>query len=264
MVGFLFPTNEDAAKTVQPTVAALHHPTARFLACFPCDLLHFFTPRANVCREAEFLQEGTHLVIIIAFVQTHTLWLLLRRFRPRHYQTVEGGTHQLHVLSVRAVYRQTQRDAMSLGQQRAFHPRFAAIRRIGSGFFPHPMALWSSLRPCSASSNQSRAVRQIALPPPATAAETRLLRPIPESGHERWIWRISRSGSRLPTDSRFAARRRWRRHSDGQEHADAPHQSDGCSHAWATAVATPPTIHRRCGTRSWFGYWACAPVLVSV
>jgi hypothetical protein len=98
--GFLFPTNADAAKPVQPTRAALHDPTAGFLARFARYLLHRFTPRANRSAEAKFLQEVASFILIVSLVQTQALRLLLGRFRTRHPQTVAGGTHPFPSRSV--------------------------------------------------------------------------------------------------------------------------------------------------------------------
>ena len=69
----LVPTDQHTPKTVQPTMRALHHPSAGFETNFLLQCLGFFPPCTNVGREAKLLQEVSHLIIVIAFLQTQPL-----------------------------------------------------------------------------------------------------------------------------------------------------------------------------------------------
>ena len=70
---FLVPADQHAPKTVHPTMRALHHPSAGFNQ-LPASAPWASSPRARIWAvKPNSVQQVPHLVIVIAFVQTHPL-----------------------------------------------------------------------------------------------------------------------------------------------------------------------------------------------
>ncbi len=103
-----------------------------------------------------------------------------------------------------------QRHAASVGQDGPLDAEFPTIGRVFPGFFPHPVATWSSPRPCFAIPTGCLSTRRIPRGMPSTVCETRLTASTPESSCEGCCPRQTREG-RHSTDNRFAERRRCRR-----------------------------------------------------
>jgi hypothetical protein len=137
-IGRLFvPPDEQASKTVHPGMRSFYHPTACFEASFPFDRLGLFSPWTNVGRKAKLVKDVAHLLVVIALVSAHPLGVLLARLRPVDDDTLDAGAHQLHVMALRPFNHEADWDSLPLREQAAFHPAFAAIARMGPGFFPH-------------------------------------------------------------------------------------------------------------------------------
>src|SRR6266699_2179342 len=77
----LVPADQQTAKAVHPRMCPFHHPPTRLETRFPLDRLRLFPARAHMSRKAELLQNRIHLIIIIALVQAHSLWVVLGRRR---------------------------------------------------------------------------------------------------------------------------------------------------------------------------------------
>src|SRR6266487_1579092 len=163
------PANKQPTKAIHPRMRPFHHPAACFEPRLPLDRPGFFPTWANVGRKAKFAQDVTHLLVVVALVETHPLRLLLGRLRTLDYDALDGRSHQLHIMAIRSLNRQANRHPMPFGKQAPFHPTLAAIGRIGAGFFPRPTGLWSSLHPSRASPSQPRTTPQTARLLPATA-----------------------------------------------------------------------------------------------
>jgi hypothetical protein len=88
-------------------VAAFDHPASRLLARLSSQFFGFFATGTNMGGKTERLQEGTPLIIIVAFIQTHPLRILLARLGAFHYDTVEGSPRQLHVVPISPFHRQS-------------------------------------------------------------------------------------------------------------------------------------------------------------
>lgn len=250
MLGLLLPAHQDATKAVHPAVASLHDPAASPLARLTRQLLRLFTPRANVGGEAELSQDLSHLIIVVAFVQAHPLGLLLAGLGSLNHNTLNRGPHQLHVVTIRAVDRQSYRNSIALSQQTAFDAVFAAVGRVWPRLFPPQGALWSSPHPYLARTSQCLLAHRSVRGRLATASETLPLRPSRRSGRGRWTWRTTRSGSRPPTGHRFAVHRRWHQHTLGLEPVADHHQSDGCLPEREAAAPVRPKGHLKFETRS--------------
>jgi hypothetical protein len=89
-----------------------------------------------VSGETERAQQRPHLVVIVAFVQTHPLRLGFAWLRPLNDDTLQRRSYPFHIVPIGAIHRQTDPNAMPPGQQTPFRALFAAISRIVSVFFP--------------------------------------------------------------------------------------------------------------------------------
>jgi hypothetical protein len=145
---FLIPTDQNAPKTIQPTMSSLHYPTSGTFSSFFFDLLPFFATRADMCCKAKFFQQVSHFRIIVAFIQTHILLLLSGRFRSFYHNVFKGVAYHLHILAVGTLDRQSNRNTMSFRQHTPFYATFCPIRWVGSAFFFRPMALSPWHHPC--------------------------------------------------------------------------------------------------------------------
>ena len=138
VLGSLVPTHQDAPETVQPAVSAFHHPAPGFEPSLLFDGLCLFASTADVGGEAELLQGAAHLGEVLAPVQAHTLGMLWAGHGSGHGQAVHRGSHQLHVVAVGPIHRQTHRNALGFGQQAALDASLTSIGGVGAGFPPPP------------------------------------------------------------------------------------------------------------------------------
>ncbi len=248
--GLLVPPNENAAEAVHPTMSTLYNPAPSSFLGVLFERLSFFASRPDVGREAEFLQRVAHFVVVIALVQAHMLLLLFGRLRAIYHDALNRRPHQLHVVAIGAIGRQTNRHTVPFGQQAALDARFGTISRVGTAFFPRPTGLWSSPRPYLPIPNQSRAVHRSARPLPATTSRTHQLSPTLETGRAPLTLGKGLSGLALSIGTLCAERKRWHQRNPGPVSVGDHHQSDGYSHAPAAAVVAPPTAHPIRGSRS--------------
>src|SRR5512146_1282451 len=248
--GFLVPPNENAAEAVHPTMGTLHNPASGSFLGVLFERSGFFAPRPDVGREAEFLQRVAHFVVVIALVQAHVLLLLVARLRAIYHDALNRRPHQLHVVAIGAIGRQTNRHAVPFGQQAALDARFGAVSRVGAAFFPRPTGLWSSPRPYLPIPNQSLAARRSARPLPATTSRTHRLSPTLETGRAPLTLGKGLSGRALSIGTPCAARKRWHPRNPGPLSVGDHRQSDGYSHAPGAMVVAPSRAHPIRGSRS--------------
>src|SRR5579859_6577934 len=104
VLGLLVPADQQSSEAVHPRMRPFHDPPTRFEACFSLDGFGLFPTRANMSGEPKFAQDLTHLLIVIARIQTHPLWLLLRRLGARDDDRLDGRTRQFHVMPIGAFY----------------------------------------------------------------------------------------------------------------------------------------------------------------
>src|SRR2546428_8750395 len=97
IVGLLVPADKQSTKAVEPGVGAFYHPSARPLARLLSQLLRFLSSRLDVSSEAELHQRLAHLIVVVPLVQAYSLRLFFRRSGSLHHNTLDGGSHQLHV-----------------------------------------------------------------------------------------------------------------------------------------------------------------------
>src|SRR5260370_34209661 len=130
------PADQQTTKAIHPRMCPFNHPSACFEPCLLLDRFGFFSTLANVSRKAEFAKGLAYLLIVIAFVQTHALRQLLSWFWTPGGNALKGRACQLHISAVGSLNHQSDRHSVPFCEQTAFHPAFAAIGGIGTGFFP--------------------------------------------------------------------------------------------------------------------------------
>src|ERR1041385_4889011 len=149
----LLPPDQDRTETVHPTMRSFHHPPTGFEASLSLDRLCLFPSGTDVRRVAKLLRQLPHLVEVVSLVQAQALRLLGGRLRARHGDTLQRGPRHLEVVTVGSFHRQTDRNAVAFSAQAAFRAGLGPVGGIGTGFFPHPRALWSSPRPSTVRPN---------------------------------------------------------------------------------------------------------------
>src|ERR671931_483773 len=142
-------------------MCSLHHPS-------PCSpprtlfhTLHFFSPRSEVGDEVKSLKQYTHFIEVVSFIHTPTLSFLFCRPRSFDGDTCDRLCRHPEIVSVRSVYGNADRNALSFSEQAPFYPLFCAVSRIWPSFFPPQAVLSPSFHPWNRSSSQCLAIRRI-------------------------------------------------------------------------------------------------------
>ena len=131
-VGAFLPAGEDAAEAVQPGVGAFDDPAAGAEAGLAFDRLRFFAAATDVGGERELLGEFAYLVVVVAAVETEILRPPPRRLRPLDRDRLEPRAAKLEVVQVRTRWRDPERDALALAEERSLRPLLA----LSVGFGP--------------------------------------------------------------------------------------------------------------------------------
>ena len=131
-VGAFLPAGEDAAETIEPGVGALDDPAACAEAGLALDRLCFLAAAADVRGEREFVGECADLVVVVGGVEAEPLRPLPGRLRSFDRDALERRPGELVVVQVGARRRDPERDALALGEERAFRPFLA----LSVGFGP--------------------------------------------------------------------------------------------------------------------------------
>ena len=207
---FLFPSSQDAAEAIHPTVGPLHNPATSLEACLSFDSLSFLTACFYVGRIAKLLYQITHRVIIITFVQTHTLRISLAGLGTLYRNTLQSSIDQFAIMPIRSINHQTNRYAIGFSKQTSFDAFFGPIRRVWAGFFPHLMGLWSWLRPWIAKTNRCLSIRRSLPRPFPRVPGTRLRGTTLETASGLCYWNKYRSRLGHSIDNRFAAQKIFR------------------------------------------------------
>lgn len=263
ILSLLFPANQDAAKSVQPTMRSFNNPTPCSKSSFLFQGLGLLTTRSNVSCKSKLLEGVSDLQVIVSFIQTHSLRTLLGRFRAVCHDVLNRFSHQFHVVPVSSFDGQTDRDAVSFGQQAAFGSLFFPDR-WGYCLYPHrPTALSSSLHPDSTNPTQFLSTRRTAQPLSSTISGTLPLSPIPEIDRGRSNQNTDRSDPELSIGSRFASHKISRPHTSDLGRVGAHPQNDAYSYALAITAVSPPTTRLIFENPSSFCCSAFAPVFAS-
>ena len=167
---FLFPADQQSPGAVEPGVRALDFPPSGFA-------MTGFRFRA-LGRNVRYVMTAADFALDrltgVSFIQAEMLWLALRGLWTLHWNVVVRGRHQFLIVHIGAIHRGRQRHATTIDQHRTLDAELAAIGRVFPGFFPHPAAIWSSPRPCSAISSRSLSARRIPAAPGGMQSFARL------------------------------------------------------------------------------------------
>ena len=131
-VGAFLPAGEDASEAVEPGVGAFNDPAAGAEAGLAFDRLRFLTAAADVGGERELRAEVAHLAVVVGGVEAEPLRPLPGRLRSFDRDALERRPGELVVVQVGARRRDPERDALALGEERAFRPFLA----LSVGFGP--------------------------------------------------------------------------------------------------------------------------------
>ena len=143
-VSAFLPPGQDATEAGEPGVGAFDDPAAGAEAGLALDRLRFFATAADVRSEAELLGEFAYLVVVVAAVEAEPLRRVCCRRRSRDRDRVERGATELEVVQVRARWRDPERDALALGEERSFRPFLALSVGLGPVSSPPNGALPSA------------------------------------------------------------------------------------------------------------------------
>ena len=131
-VGAFLPAGEDAPEAVEPGVGALDDPAACAEAGLALDRLRFLMAAADVGGERELLGELADLLVVVGGVEAEALRGLRGGLGPRDRDALKRVAGELVVVQVRARWRDPDRDALTLGEERSFRPFLA----LSVGFGP--------------------------------------------------------------------------------------------------------------------------------
>jgi hypothetical protein len=130
--------NEQPTKAVHPGMRSFHHPPPCLETSLPLDRLSLFPAWTNVGRKAEFAQDGTHLLVVIPLRQTHPLRMLFAWLRTVNDDAFDSRSHQLHIVVIRSLNGEADRDAVPIGRAGCVSPRSCLGRSDWGRFFPPP------------------------------------------------------------------------------------------------------------------------------
>jgi hypothetical protein len=185
---FLFPADQQASRTVGPRVSSFHDPAARPTTAASRNRRTFTLSRnvndvlATTCCTSDRFR-------IVSLVRAKMLLLATGRLRTPHGNILKRFGNQLLIMHICAGDSYADGHAAPLGQHRPLDAQLATIGRVFPGFFPHPVAPWSSPRPNFATASQFPLTRRTLPEHVATAFRILRVEPILESTH----------GSRCPT-----------------------------------------------------------------
>jgi hypothetical protein len=237
IIDLLLPTHKQAPRAVRPRVTSFDHPAAGALSGAAVWL--DFALTRDVRDIAEASGKSFCGPPAVPFVQTEMLPTPSGRLGTRQANRLQRGAQQPDVVSVGAGDRDAQRHAATIRHDRSLDAELTAIRGVFAGFFPHPTAPWSWLRPVLASAIRSRVACHTLADMFSKSDEILGVGSIPEST-DGLCW-ASRTVAAMPsTGSPYAADRRFRwRRPAGLPGADRP--SD-CADTWATTAPTVATF----------------------
>src|SRR5258707_242448 len=244
VLGFLVPTDENSAETIQPTVRSFYHPTPRFDAGVTFQFLRLFASAMNVGGKAELFHQVADLVIVITFVHAHSLRCCGCWLGSVDRDTLQGLFNHLHVVAVGSLDGQADRDPVGVDQLAALDTALGPIGGIFACLFPPRAAPWSWSRPCSSRTSRSLPSRRSRAGLRPTSVRRPRLRPI--LGSDRAPWNQGKTSWRpmLSIDSRCAIRRRSHPCIRDPVFGADRHRTDECSYVRAEGLEGPPKDHQ--------------------
>src|SRR5579862_2575869 len=136
VLSFLVPANENAAKSIHPTMRPFYYPPARFGASVAFKFLCFLAAATNVRRKPKLLGDFSDLIIVIAFIHAHAL-LICRCWVGAFYRNaLDGSLNHFHVVTVSSVHCHAYWNSLSLHQQASLDALLGAICWVFPCLFP--------------------------------------------------------------------------------------------------------------------------------
>lgn len=208
IAGCFLPASQESPKAIDPRMRSLHHPSSCFESRVLLPLHFFLAARFDVRPIVATLEKLTHVRGVVSFVETDVLMSTRGGLRPVDGHAIESGLDKLDVVRVRAADFDAQRNAASVGEHRAFRTQLTAIGGVLARIFPHPEAIWSSLRQRFANSTGCPSAHRIPASISSTTCGRRLLRSTAGSND------VGCCPSRIPearlsTGNLFAGRKRF-------------------------------------------------------
>src|SRR5260221_481403 len=143
----------EATVARDPGVGAFHDPAPGFETGFPLESLGLFSPCTNMGGKTKFVKDLAHLLVVVSFVQTHSLGMCLSWLWTLDNDALDGRAQQFHVMTVCSVNYRSNWHSMSIGRAHSVSHRSCHDRSDWAQFFLRPMGLWPWLRPLRASSS---------------------------------------------------------------------------------------------------------------
>ena len=187
IISFLFPANQQSAKTIHPAMSAFYYPPSCPITRYLLLCCNLFSTCFNMGCVAVFCYQISNIRIVITFIHAHILWFGFRHFGSFYHHISQCRCHKRLVMTVGSINRYCQWDTISLCQQTTFGSTLATVSRISSDFFPHPMVLSSSLHPLLAIPNPVSLTPHTSGVLPSTFPEIHRLLPISGNGHEQCL-----------------------------------------------------------------------------
>lgn len=251
---FLFPSDQQTPCAVRPGMTAFDHPTASALSS--STLWLDFALARDVRNIAETSGESLRGTTAVTFVQTEMLSASYGRLGTRYGHRLQRGPQQRDVVSVGASDRNAQRHSAAVRHDGTLDTELTAIGGVFAGFFPHPTALWSWLRPTLASATQSRVSCHTFAGIVSRGDERLGVGSIPESTDAPcWMNRTAAATPSTGSPSATGRRFHWRRPVDlpgGDRLSDY-------ADTWATAVPTAATFSPASAQTDHTNRNACSP-----
>jgi len=203
ILGFLFPTDQQAARAIGPRVSSLYDPTAG-AAAPPLRNRGALTLFGDVNDISSPMCRATHRFCIVTFIRAKMLFFARPRLWTPHRNTLKRFGDQFLIMHVGAGDGDPDGHSSAVCQHGPFDAQLATIGRVFPGFFFHPVAPWSSPRPNSAIPSRFPSIRRTLPEHVAITFGTLHVEPTLESRNGwRCLTRIARA---LPsTDNQSAA-----------------------------------------------------------
>ena len=156
--GFLFPANQQASRAVGPRVGSFHNPSARFAssASRHCGTLAF---ARNMRDVSSTLGTAPHRLRVVPFIGAKMLLVTPFRRWTFYGDALKCFCDQLLIVHIRAGHGDSDGNPRAVCQHRTLDTQLASICRVFPGFFPLPVAPWSSPRLNSATSSRFPSTR---------------------------------------------------------------------------------------------------------
>ena len=112
-------------------MGAFDDPAACAEAGLALDRLRLFVAAADVGGERELLGEAADLLVVVGGIEAEALRKLRCWLGPLNRDALERVAGELVVVQVRARWRDPDRDALTLGEERSFRPFLALSVGLG-------------------------------------------------------------------------------------------------------------------------------------